>query len=409
MSEQKGFSTKVLHVKSNKKDPHGSIRFPIYDNVAFESSSAEDHEDFFKGKKQGHVYSRITNPTVEDFELKIKIVSNAFSVLALSSGMAAISNIFLTVAKSGDNIITSRHLFGNTYSLFEQTLKPWGFCAKYADLTNLSEVERLIDENTRAIYFETITNPQLEIVDITGLSNIAKKHNLLLISDTTLTPFSRFISSLVNIEVVSSTKIISGGATSVGGLIIDYGNYNWSYNPKLAESYKAMGPFALIAKLRKEVYRNLGACLSPHNAYLQALGLETFSLRWEKACKNTLDVALFLSKHPKIKSVNYPGLSQNKYFDLATKQFGNGGSILTFNLSSKEACFSFLNRLNVIRRATNLQDNRTLAINPSSTIFVEYDAKTKEDMGVFDELIRLSVGIEESEDIISDILQALGG
>jgi O-acetylhomoserine (thiol)-lyase len=404
------FITKILHTKFPKEDPHGSLHMPVYDNVAFEFKSAEELELAFEGKKPSHMYSRISNPTVEYFEQQIMAVTGAVGVLALSSGMAAISNTILTIAKTGDNIITSKHLFGNTYSLFERTLKEWGLETRYTDLTKPQEVARLIDGKTRAIFLETITNPQLEVADIEELSEAAKPGNVLIIGDTTMTPPYLFSAKQfgVDIEVISSTKWISGGATSVGGLILDYGTYDWKKNDKLSKDTVKFGPFAFMNRLRREVYRNIGACMSPHNAYLQSLGLETLPLRLDAACENTRKIAEFLQKSPAVRSVNYPGLEDLPYYDTAKKQFGGKpGAVLTFDLASKEQCFRFLNGVKLIRRATNLHDNRSLILHPASTIFCEYDDKLKNEMGVRDTLIRLAVGIEDTQDLISDMRQSL--
>lgn len=404
------FITKILHTKFLKEDPHGSLHMPVYDDVTFEFKTAEELELAFGGKKLAHMYSRISNPTIEHFEQKIKAVTDAAGVLALSSGMAAISNTFLTIAKAQDNIITSKHLFGNTYSLFERTLKDWGLETKYTDLTQAQQVERLVDGKTRAIFLETITNPQLEVADIRALSEIAKKNGILLIADTTMTPPYLFSAKEfgVDIEVISSTKWISGGATSVGGLIIDHGLYNWKQSEKLHGDAIKFGPFAFISRLRREIYRNVGSCMSPHNAYLQSLGLETLPLRIEVSCANTLKIAEFLKNSSKVKGVNYPGLKTSTYYEIARRQFGDKfGALLTFDLASKAECFKFMNNLKLIRRATNLQDNRTLILHPSSTIFCEYSDKLKNEMSVRDTMIRLAVGIEDAQDLISDIQQSL--
>lgn len=406
------FSTKAIHAKFLKNDPYGTLRMPVYDNVAFEFDDCQELELAFLGKKPVHMYSRITNPTVEYLEQQIREFTNALDVLALSSGMASISNLIIAIAKSGDNIITTKHLFGNTYSLFERTLKPWGLDTRYADLTKIKHVEKLIDKRTKAIFFETITNPQLEVADIKALSRLARANNILLISDTTITPLSFFNAKNlgVDIEVLSGTKYISGGATSVGGIIIDNGTFDYNKNDKLKQEAKKYGQFALIAKLRREVFRNFGACLSAHNAYLQSLGLETFTMRVDKSCSNSLKIAELLQKHPKVISVNYPGLKSSRYYHIAKKQFGdNFGALLTFDLESKEQCFAFMNNLKIIRRATNLNDNKTLILHPASTIFCEYSPELKSEMGVRETMIRLAVGIEDVQDLFEDIENALGG
>ena len=260
------------------------------------------------------------------------------------------------------------------------------------------------------IYFETITNPQLEIVDIEKITKIAKEHNILVAVDSTLTPlyFCDFKKLGVNIEVISSTKYISCGATTLGGVIIDHGNFNWRVYPKLCEDWTKFGPFTFINRLKKEIYRNFGACLSPHNAFLQSVGLETLALRIERSNENAIKVAQHLNKLDKIHNVNYPGLPNNKFNGLAVKQFGNlFGGLITFELTSKAECYKFMDSLQIIRRATNLNDNKTLIIHPSSTIFSDFDSDKKISMDVKDTMLRLSIGIEDSEDIIDDIDQAL--
>ncbi len=406
-----GFTTRAIHAPFLKKDPHGSLHMPIYESVSFEFETAEEIEEAFQGKRLRHMYTRISNPTVEHLEQKIKHISGALAVVATSSGMAAIADTFLSIARQGDNVITTRYVFGNTYSLLEKTLGPWGLGVRYANLSRPETIEPLVDDRTRAIFFETITNPQLEVADIRALSAIARKYRLLLIADTTVTPLYFFKSKDfgVDVEVLSSTKLISGGATTVGGIILDNGTYDWRHNPKLAQEARRYGPFTLVTKLKREVFRNTGGCLAPHSAYLQSIGLETLALRADRSSENTMAIARYLAQHPGVKGVNYPGLEASPYHDVAKGIFGERyGALLTFDLSSKKDCFSFLNKLKLVRRATNINDNKTLALHPSSTIFSEYPDELKQQMGVPDTLIRLSVGIEDLEDLQADIEQALG-
>lgn len=403
-------TTRLIHTPFPRKDAHESLNFPVYDSVAFEAESAEELELAFRGEKIRHLYSRITNPTVEFFEAKVKNLTGAYAVTALSSGMAAITNLVMAIGKAGDNIISSRHLFGNTLSLFEKTLKPYHLNVKYADLTDTDQVNSLVDEDTVAIFFETMTNPQLEVADIRALANIAREHRLILIADTTLTPPSVFDASAlgVNFEVLSSTKYLSGGATSVGGLVIDYGNYDWGDFEKTRELYRQHGSSAFNMMFRKQVFRNMGACLSAHNAYLQILGLDTLDLRTERSAGNAMTIARWLEGQSEIQHVHYPGLESSPYYSIAVTQFGEEPcSLITFDLESKERCFQFMNRLKIIRRSTNLQDNKTLIIHPSSTIFAEYPEDQKADMGLRNTMIRLSVGIEDVEDLIEDLDRAL--
>lgn len=408
--EKYGFSTRVIHTDYLKKDAHNALQMPIYSNAAFEFDSAEQMEDAFLGRLPDHAYSRISNPTVENFENRIRAITGALCVTALSSGMAAISNTFITIAKSGDNIVTSKHLFGNTYSFLTSTMEAFGVEIRFCDLTDDVQVSKAINEKTIAVYFETITNPQLEVVNITALSKVAKKHGVLLIADTTLTPPNIFKAAEygVDIEVISSTKMITGGATSMGGLILDYGKFDWARFDKFKELAQRFGPFTFNAKLRKEIFRNLGACLSPYHAYLQSLGLETLSLRYDKAASNCLLLAEYLQSEKKIVSVNYPGLKTSRFYEVSKTQFGNyPGAMLTFNFNKREECFVFLNKLNFISRATNIYDNRSLIIHPASTIYCDYPPEKRVELGVSDTLIRLSVGIEDFDDLKNDIHSAL--
>lgn len=405
-----GFTTKAIHTPFLRKDTHGSLRMPVYDTAAFEFDTAEEIQAAFLGQKPKHAYTRITNPTVEHLEQKVKNLTDAFAVVAVASGMAAIANVVLSIAGQGDNIITTKHVFGNTYSLFEKTLGPWGLEIRYADFSQPATIKKLIDGNTRAIFFETITNPQLEVASIRALAKIARENKILLIGDTTVTPLYFFDGkgSGVDIEVISATKYISGGATSVGGLIIDNGTYDWRNNPRLQNEARKYGQFTLVTKLKREVARNVGACLSPHNAYLQSLGLETLALRADRSSGNTLALAKFLAQQPRVVKVNYPGLKSSHYYTIARSQFkGNFGALLTFDLSSRETCFAFLNKLKLIRRATNINDNKTLALHPASTIFCEYSPELKAEMGVAETMIRIAVGIEDPEDLMADLKQAL--
>jgi O-acetylhomoserine (thiol)-lyase len=406
----KGFTTKAIHGVTFKKDVHGSLRMPVYDTVAFEFKNSRDLQLSFEGKKPAHAYSRITNPTVEDFEQKIRLLSDAKGVIAFSSGMAAITNAVMAVAETGSNIVTTRYLFGNTLSLFEETLREWGLETRFVDMNNPEAIANAIDKKTRAVFFEVITNPQLEVADARKIAEIAHSKRVPVIIDSTLTTPYLFKSLDFNmdLEVLSTTKYISGGASCVGGALIDNGIFDWKQCPKLRNEAKRYGPFALLMRIRREINRNLGTCLSPHNAYLQALGLETLALRVEKSCSNALAVASFLDKHPKVRSVNYPGLPEAPFFEIAGKQFKKRfGGLLTFELGNKDECFRFMDSLKVIRRATNLNDNKTLIIHPASTIFCEYSEDERTAMNIPQSLIRLAVGIEDSEDIIDDLSNGL--
>jgi O-acetylhomoserine (thiol)-lyase len=411
MMKKTGFTTTALNVPYSKKDPHNALQMPLYEAVAFEFDSAEQLEANFKGEYIAHVYSRTSSPTVEYFELKLKALTESHAVLAVSSGMAAISNTILALTKSGENIISGSQLFGHTYALFQQTLPEFGIETRFSNLKSQLEIEQIIDDKTRAIYFETVTNPQLEIADIEMLAKIAQKHKILLIADSTLTPPNVFSAGKfgVNIEVVSTTKYISGGATSFGGAIIDHGNYDWKLNTNLSKYTDKFGKFAFIAKLRKNIYRNTGGSMAPQTAKFMIQGLDILELRVEKCYQNCMALGAFFNSNQKIKRVNYPGLKSDLRFQLAEKYFnGVPGTIMTFDLESKATCFAFMNKLKLIRRATNLNDNKTLIIHPHSTIYAEFTEEERKNAGISDTMIRLSVGIENVEDLIADMEQALG-
>ncbi|MFW8600430.1 PLP-dependent transferase [Desulfobacterota bacterium M19] len=402
-----GFTTRAIHGSGRgKREAHGSLRVPVYDSAAFEHETSSSLRDAFMGRKPAHIYSRITNPTVQDFESRVQALTGALSVLAVSSGMAAISNTLIALGGAGKNIVTSRYLFGNTLSLFEKTFAAWGLETRYVSMLNPDELAGAIDDKTCAVFLESITNPQLEIADCRSLSAITRERGVPLIVDNTLmTPYLfNCAGAGVDIEIISSTKYISGGATSVGGLIIDHGSFDWSRAAGFRKRAARFGKMAFIAALRQEVYRDTGACLSPHNAYLQSLGLETMALRIDKSCRNAQRLAEFLGKNPEVTMINYPGLADSASHHTANRQFGHKyGGVLTFDLSSIKECFSFMDALRIIRRATNINDNKSLILHPASTIFAEYSDEKKKRMAVRPTMLRLSAGIEDYEDLITDL------
>lgn len=406
----KNFTTRSLNISFPKKDPHNALAFPVYESVAFDFENSEQIAANFRGEYPAHVYSRTSNPTVEYFETKMRVLTGSHHVLAVTSGMAAISSTMMAVCKQGDNIISGRHLFGHTLSLFEQSLSAYGVETRFVDTTQTGLVESLIDENTRAIYLETVTNPQLEIADLSLLAEIANKYGILLICDSTITPPVVFNSKSlgVHVEVMSATKFISGGATAFGGVVVDNGLYDWSKNPNCAGSAKKFGKDAFVARLRKNYYRNFGMPMTAHTANYMIAGLDILELRVERCYQNCLKLGEALEKLPQVKRVDYPGLKNSPFYELALKQFaGVPGSVMTFDLEDQAACFAFMDRLKIIRRATNLNDNKSLIIHPYSTIYCDIPAEERLKMNIRPGMMRLSVGIEGAEDLIADIEQAL--
>jgi O-acetylhomoserine (thiol)-lyase len=384
---------------------------PVYHSVAYEFETAEQMELAFTGKSPEHVYSRITNPTVQYFEHRVKAVSGAADVISFNSGMAAIANALVAVARAGGNIVTSPHLFGNTFSLIAYTLSEFGVEPRFRDLTDMEEVEASVDENTCAVFLEVITNPQMEVVDLKALSAIARRKGAPLLADTTIVPFTAFRAADfgVDVEIVSSTKYISGGATSLGGLLLDYNTFDWRRSPKLRPLAEQFATPAFATKIRREIHRNLGACMTPHVAQMQLNGLETLALRYERASRACRELAARVAGLEGVTAVNHPGLPGHPCHDVTLAQFGEyPGAMFTFDLASREACFRFINRLRLIRRATNLFDNKTLAIHPASTIFGTFNEETRRQMDVHQETIRLSVGLEAVDDLFADLEQAIG-
>ena len=373
-----------------RPDIYGSLAVPVYNNVAFEFGDAKEMADAFCNRIKAPDYARVENPTVTNFEQRVKALTGAEHVTAFNSGMAAISNALLAVSEQGKNIVTSRHLFGNTLALITNTVHRFGVEARLRDLTNLEEVKNAVDEQTACVFLEVVTNPQLEVADLKGIAEIAHKKGIPVIADSTIIPFTE--TSLkdlgVDIEVVASTKYISGGGTSLGGLVIDYGTF-----PEINQ------------RVKYDLLFNLGAYMTPQAAYMQTLGLETLDVRYQRQAANALWLAQELSK---IVRVNYIGLESNPYHALARQQFGpTAGAMLTIDLESKEACFRFLNNLKLVHRATNLFDSRTLAIHPASTIFGNFPEEQLKEIDVRQTTIRISIGLEDKEDILNDILQAL--
>jgi len=406
-----GFSTTAIHGAGPAKEANRALRFPIYAGVAHDFESSEAMADTFSGRKASFAYSRIANPTVDAFEKKLTSLEDGLATVAVSSGMAAISTTFLNLLSKGDNIVSSSSLFGGTYSLFRNVLTPLGIDVRFVPIDDLEAVDAAIDGQTRAIFFETISNPCSVIPDFEGLARIAGSNRVPLIADsTTTTPYLfRAKRNRVNIVLHSTTKYISGGATGMGGAIVDLGNFDWSAVPALND-YHRFREFAFIGRLRKEVYREIGSCMSPHDAYLQSLGLETLALRMERVCRNALVIAAFLDRQDPVSSVIYPGLTSSPYHERARQQFDDRyGGVLAFSLPDKASCFRFLNRLSIVRRSSNLGDNKSLALHPSTTIYAGFTVEEQKAMGVDDRLIRLSVGIEDTEDIIADFRQALAG
>lgn len=376
-----------------KPDVYGALSMPVYHCASFEFDSAKNMSDVFCGRVLDPEYSRIMNPTVTFFEERVKSLTDASNVFAFNCGMAAITNAIMAVAKAGTNIVTSNHLFGNTVSLFRNTLGNFGVEVREVNLLDEESVRKAVDEKTCALFFEIITNPQMEVADVRMLADVAHSHNVPVIADTTLIPFTEFDgrSLGMDVQVVSSTKYVSGGATSLGGLVIDYGTFP-----------------VFNRRIRYELLFNLGGYMTPHAAYMQTVGLESLDARYRVQSSNALELATRLLKVPQIKRVNYTGLPDNPFYEIAKRQYGNtSGAMLTIDLADKASALRFIDRLKVIHRASNLFDNRSLAIHTASTIFGTFSGSQRRAMDVLDTTIRISVGLEHVDDLYEDIVQAV--
>lgn len=392
-------NTKAIHFSYQKPDAYGALTMPVYHTAAYEFADADVMADAFCGKVELPDYSRITNPTVIYLEKKVQALTGASSVWAFTSGMAAITGTLMCLAASGKTIITSNHLFGNTWLLISKTLGRFGVRSKFIDLTDLQAVRAAINSDACCIYAEIISNPHQEVVDLKAISEIAHSAGIPLVADTTMIPFTKFSSRElgVDVEVVSTTKYLSGGATTVGGMVMAYGGQG-----SILESHTG------FEAEMKDIQLNLGGYMSPHAAYMQTLGLENLDARYAVESSNTQRIAELLRTLPAVKKVIYLGLPDNPFHELAKKQFGGTfGAMLTIDLADQQSCFNFLNRLKLVKRATNLFDNRSLAIHPYSTIFGPFTAEQKRALDIFDTTIRLSIGLEDVEDIFEDFKQAL--
>ena len=407
------YETKILTTKYQKPDAYGALSMPVYYTAAFEFESAKAMSDAFCGRSMAPSYSRIANPTTSYLEERVRKLTGATSVTALNTGMAAIHYALAAVSASGLNIVASKHLFGNSYSLIRDTFGNFGVEPRFVDFTKPEEVEAQIDDKTCALYFEIITNPQLFVADIRQLADIAHKSGVPLIVDTTIVPFSSFraIDFGVDIEVVSSTKYISGGGTGLGGLLIDYGRFDWSLSPSqaLQKRIRQVGKkLAFTARVKTELVTNLGGLMTPQAAYMETLGLDTLDIRYQRQAGTALWLAKQCQQLPEIKRVNYTGLEDNPFYELSTLQFGSlPGAVFTIDLSSKEDAFAFIDHLQIIRRATNLFDRKSLSIHPASTIFGLFTKQQCDEMSVSDTTVRLSIGLEAGEDLLEDIKQSL--
>lgn len=423
MSKKKyGERTIEVHAGEGSGDPAtGARATPIYLTSSYAFEDTETAQQLYALEKEGHLYTRISNPTTEVLEKRVAAIENGVGALAQSTGMSAILVAILNIAENGDEIVSSNNLYGGTYTLFKNTMPNWGIKVNFVDTHDLDGYEAAINENTKAIYTESIGNPQLDIPDFEKLAEIAHKHDIPLIVDNTCAiTMVKPIDHGADIVVHSATKFLSGTGTTMGGIIVDGGNFDWANGkfPQFTEpdeSYhgliysEAFGEKAFIMKARAHLMKDLGTVLSPMNAFMILQSTESLSLRVNQHCENALEVAKFLKKHPAVAWVNYPGLEDNENHEMAEKYLnGNYGCIVGFGIKGGlEEGKKFIESVELLSHVANIADAKTLVIHPASTTHSNMTSEEQIESGITPDFIRLSVGIENAEDIIDDMDQAL--
>lgn len=423
------FETLQLHAGQTVDQETNSRAVPIYQTSSYVFNDAQHGADLFGLRKFGNIYSRIMNPTNDVFEKRLAALYGGVGALAVASGHAAQFVALTNILQQGDNFVTSPYLYGGTHNQFKVTLKKFGIEARFAKDDNPKDFEELIDENTKALYLETIGNPTLNVPDFDAIGAVAKKYGIPLIVDNTFGAGGYLFNPLehgADIVADSATKWIGGHGTSIGGIIVDKGEFDWSSDkfPLLsqpsegyhglvfADTFGKKSPFgniAFILKARVEGLRDFGPALSPFNSFLLLQGVETLSLRVERTVENTLKVAQYLESHPKVEKVLYPGLESFPDHEVAKKYFKKGfGGVLTFELKGgKDSAVTLINNLQLISHLANVGDAKTLIINPASTTHEQLSEEDQKKQGITPGFVRLSVGIEHIDDIIADLDQAI--
>jgi len=423
MSEKKyRFDTIAVRGGYETDKSTGACAVPIYQTSSYVFHDTEHAANLFALKESGNIYTRIMNPTQDVFEKRIAELEGGIGALATSSGQAAITTAILNIANSGDEIVASSSLYGGTYNLFSNTLPKLGIKVHFVDSSNPENFRAVINDKTKAIYAEVIGNPQIDVLDIEVVANIAHESSVPLIVDNTFgTPYLiKPFDFGADIIIHSTTKFIGGHGTSIGGIIIDSGKFNWDNGKFLGltepdHSYhgvsyvRDIGAAAYIMKARVQLMRDMGLCASPFNSFLLIQGLETLHLRMQRHCENAIKIAKFLYMHELVSWVNYPGLSENINYDKAQKYLPKGqGAILTFGISGGyEAAKKFIDSLQLFMLVANVGDARSLVIHPASTTHQQLTEEQQISSGVSADMIRLSIGIEDIEDLIEDLDQAL--
>lgn len=423
MTREFSFETLQLHAGQKPDAETKSRAVPIYQTTSYVFDDAQEAEDLFALRKPGNIYTRIGNPTVAVFEERVAALEKGVGALATASGMAALTYTVLGLAQAGDHVVAATTLYGGTFNLLKETLPRYGITTTFVNIENLEEVEAAIKDNTKLVLIETLGNPLINIPDIEKVAELTHAHNIPLVADNTFgTPYLiNVFDHGVDISVHSATKFIGGHGTTIGGIIVDGGKFDWEASGKFSQfveedasyhniSYtRDIGAAAFITALRVQLLRDMGAALSPFNAFLLLQGLETLSLRIDRHIENTKKIVDFLENHHKVEKVNYPSLPSSPYFELAKKYFPKGaGSIFTFHVkgNSKDAA-TVIDNLEIFSNLANVADAKSLVVHPYTTTHAQMSAEDLAACGVTPNQIRLSIGLENADDLIEDLKLAL--
>ena len=408
-SAKRGFTTAILHSDRDAPVEHGSLHKPLHLSVAYGYRDARELAAVFQGRAQGFAYGRQGNPTTAALEQKINRMEDGVATACFSTGMAAIGAIMVSLLRAGDHIVSSAFLFGNTNSMFA-TLLTQGIGVAFVDATDAGAVEAALTPATRLVFVETIANPRTQVADLERIGRLCAQRGLIYVVDNTMTSPYLFRPKTVGAGLVVNalTKYIGGHGNALGGAVTDVGTFDWTRFPNIYDSYKGGQPALWgITQIRKKGLRDWGATLSAEQAHHLAVGAETLALRMDRACANAVALAEFLAAHPRVRAVYYPGLPSHPQHVLSQELFSGFGALLSFELDPALDCFDFLNRLQNVALSSNLGDNRTLAIPVAHTIYWEMGAERRASMGIAESLIRISVGIEDRDDLLADFEQAL--
>ena len=404
-----GFTTQILHSDRSNPIEHGSLHKPVHATVAYGYEDARDLAGVFQGTVKGYSYGRQVNPTISALEQKITLMEGGLESVCFATGMGAIGTVLFALLRNGDHFVSSSFLFGNTNSLFN-TFATQGVDVDFVDATSVDHVARAVTDKTRLVFVETIANPRTQVTDLDRIGEFCAENGLVYFVDNTMT--SPYLyqpkDSGADLIINSLTKYIGGHGNALGGAVTETGHFDWSSFPNIYETYKKGDPSRwAITQIRKKGLRDFGATLGAEAAHHLAVGSETLALRQERQCASALALAEFLEAHPRVHRVYYPGLVSHPAYGLAAQLFRYPGALFSFELDDSIDPFEFLNNLKVVVKSSNLGDNRTLAIPVAHTIYYEMGAERRASMGIKDSLIRISVGIEDCDDLIADFNNAL--